>query len=49
MIINEKEKTELSNLLRKVQDFLESSELENTNVGIDIYEKCQDWLVKLGE
>jgi uncharacterized FlaG/YvyC family protein len=49
MIIDKEETEDLAKLFTKVQDFLESAELENTNVGMDIHEKCNDWLVKIGK
>lgn len=49
MIIDKKEKTELVNLLKEIQDFLKSVRMENTNVGMDIGQKINKWLVKLGK
>jgi uncharacterized FlaG/YvyC family protein len=49
MIIDKEETEDLAKFLTKVQDFLESTELENTNVGMDIHEKCNDWLIKIGK
>jgi hypothetical protein len=48
MIIDKEEIEDLAKFLTKVQDFLESTEMENTNVGMDIQEKCNDWLIKIG-
>ena len=49
MKIDKKEKTELANLLKEIQDFLKSVRMENTNVGMDIGQKINKWLVKLGK
>lgn len=49
MIIDKEEQEDLANLLDKVQEFLESTEMEKTNVGMILYDKCNDWLVKLGK
>lgn len=48
MIIDKEEQEDLKELLDKVQEFIESTKKEKTNVGMKLYEKCNDWLIKIG-
>lgn len=47
MIIDKEEVEELASLLEKTKDFIEQTEMEATNVGMKLYEQCNDWLVKI--
>ena len=40
---------ELIKLLNEIKEFLKSTEMDNTNVGMEIQEKCNNWLKKIGE
>jgi len=48
VIINKEEQEDLKELLDKVQEFIESTKKEKTIVGMKLYEKCHDWLIKIG-
>jgi hypothetical protein len=49
MIIDKEESEDLAKLLDEVIEFIEQTEKEQTNVGMKLYDKCNDWLVKLGK
>ena len=40
---------ELNKLLNEIKEFLKSTQMENTNVGMKIREKCNDWLKRIGK
>ena len=49
MIIDKEEQEDLTKLLEKVIEFLETTEMEKTNVGMRLYDDCNEWLIKLGK
>ena len=49
MIIDQEEKEDLAKLLERVIEFLEQTEKDQTNVGMKLYDGCNEWLVKMGK
>lgn len=49
MILDKEEQEDLAKLLEKVIEFIEQTKKEKTNVDMKLYERCNDWLIKLGK
>lgn len=49
MILDKEEQEDLAQLLEKVIEFIQQIEKENTAVGMKLYDRCNDWLVKIGK
>lgn len=49
MIIDKEETEDLAKLLDSIQEFIVSTEMETTNAGMKLYDKCNEWLVKIGK
>ena len=49
MLIDKEETEDLAKLLEETIEFIEQTEMESTNVGFKLYDKCNEWLIKLGK
>jgi hypothetical protein len=49
MIIDQEEAEDLAKLLEKTIEFIEQSEMETTRAGRKLYDRCNDWLIKIGK
>lgn len=49
MIIDGEETEDLAKLLEETIEFIEQTEKENTNVGMKLYDRCNEWLIKMGK
>ena len=49
MTLDTEEQENLGELLENIIEFIEQTEKENTNIGMKLYDECNDWLIKLGK